>query len=515
MFNRLKISRRLGLGFGLILLLMCGISALGSYQSRRINDNVLVLQQELLPSATLLSDIRVFTSSVRRGTLRHMLLPAGPLKVSLQASHDEIINAKLPVTFEGYRKFVSSPAELRAFDTLVRLWAGYVADDRKLIALSNAGEATSPAGVDALNASNDSFNAMLKSIDQVVALNDEAAGRARDGAASIFRQACATNYLLSGLTLLIGAALATGITRSITRPLQQALTVAEAVAEGDLTSRVDVRGNDETAKLLQALSRMNERLGAIVGQVRQSSDSIATGSSEIALGSADLSQRTEVQASNLQQTASSMEQLSGSVHNNAETTRKARELASSASQAAEQGGERVASVVTTMQDISGSSRKIADIIGVIDGIAFQTNILALNAAVEAARAGEQGRGFAVVAGEVRNLAGRSAIAAKEIRSLIADSVEKVDFGSRQVAEAGASMENIVAQVRRVTQMISEIATASGEQAAGIGQMGESVTQLDQMTQQNAALVEESAAAAENLSQQAAQLAAVVKVFTLQ
>jgi methyl-accepting chemotaxis protein len=259
---------------------------------------------------------------------------------------------------------------------------------------------------------------------------------------------------------------------------------------------------------------MNDSLARFVGLVRNSSDSIATGSAEIATGNQDLSQRTEEQASNLQQTAASMEQMGATVKNNAETAQQANSLANRASAAAAKGGEVVGAVVATMQDIANSSKKIVDIIGVIDGIAFQTNILALNAAVEAARAGEQGRGFAVVASEVRSLAGRSADAAKEIKSLIGASVEKVEVGARQVNEAGASMVEIVAQVQRVTELIAEISSATAEQSTGIGQVGEAVTQLDQVTQQNAALVEESAAAAESLKHQAAALAQVVSVFKL-
>jgi methyl-accepting chemotaxis protein len=286
------------------------------------------------------------------------------------------------------------------------------------------------------------------------------------------------------------------------------------VASGDLSSHIHSRHHDETGQLLAALKRMNESLVDMVGRVRNASDSIATGSTQIATGNADLSQRTEEQASNLQQTAASMEELTATVKHNADTARQAEQLATSASTVAEQGGTMVGQVVSTMGDISASSKKIADIIGVIDGIAFQTNILALNAAVEAARAGEQGRGFAVVAGEVRALAQRSAQAAKEIKTLIAESVEKVDNGTRLVGDAGQTMEDIVAQVKRVSDLIGEISHSSIEQSTGIGQIGQAVTQLDQVTQQNAALVEESAAAAESLKHQAGQLAELVAVFKL-
>lgn len=315
--------------------------------------------------------------------------------------------------------------------------------------------------------------------------------------------------------VVLGIALSVLITRSITVPLSQALRVSQRVAQGDLSSRIKADGKDEIADLLRALSIMNESLAKIVSEVRQASDSIATGSAQIATGNADLSQRTEEQASNLEETAASMEQLTVTVKQNADTARQASHIADGASTAATHGGEVVGQVVSTMQEITSSSKKIADIIAVIDGIAFQTNILALNAAVEAARAGEQGRGFAVVAGEVRTLAQRSSSAAKEIKELITASVERVEVGSNLVAQAGQSVGEIVQQVSRVTDLINEITTASQEQASGISQVGEAVQQLDQVTQQNAALVEESAAAADSLKHQAARLAELVRVFKLE
>jgi methyl-accepting chemotaxis protein len=320
-----------------------------------------------------------------------------------------------------------------------------------------------------------------------------------------------------GLVLALLFAVGFGIAcmRSITRPLALAQTLANAVSEGDLRETpVEPGGRDELARLLQSLSTMRRQLRELVQKVHVSSSGIATGSTEIANGNQDLSSRTEQTASNLQQAAGSLAQITGTVAQTADSARTANQLATSASGAAQRGGEVVAQVVTTMQEIQASSRRIADIIGTVDGIAFQTNILALNAAVEAARAGEQGRGFAVVAAEVRTLAQRSAQAAREIKSLIADSSERVDAGGRQVAEAGTAMAEIVEQVRRVTDLVGEISSAAVEQSSGIGQVNEAVGRMDQVTQQNAALVEQSAAAAQSLSEQARRLAEVVAVFKL-
>ena len=319
--------------------------------------------------------------------------------------------------------------------------------------------------------------------------------------------------LALGLGVLLGWLMAGSVTRQLGGEPAYAIDVVNGIAEGDLAAAIQTRPGDQVS-ILATLRRMQNRLAEVVGQVRASSESIATGSAQIATGNADLSQRTEEQAANLQQTAASMEQLSSTVKSNADTARLATQLASSASAVAAQGGVVVGQVVGTMEAITASSKRIVDIIGVIDGIAFQTNILALNAAVEAARAGEQGRGFAVVATEVRNLAQRSAAAAKEIKGLISDSVEKVQAGSQQVGEAGRTMADIVAQVKRVSDLIGEISSATQEQTQGIGQVSDAVTQLDQVTQQNAALVEQSAAAADSLNQQAGKLVQAVSVFRL-
>ncbi|MES2243427.1 MAG: methyl-accepting chemotaxis protein [Pseudomonadota bacterium] len=316
------------------------------------------------------------------------------------------------------------------------------------------------------------------------------------------------------LALLLGTGLAIVLTRSIVIPLRQAVHSARHIADGDLTQPIDSAGRDEAAELLQALKAMQSSLVTIVGNVRSGTDTIATASSQIAAGNHDLSSRTEEQASSLEETAASMEELTSTVKQNADNARQANQLAVTASSVAVKGGSVVAEVVGTMGAINASSRKIVDIIGVIDGIAFQTNILALNAAVEAARAGEQGRGFAVVAAEVRNLAQRSAAAAKEIKTLIGDSVDKVEEGSKQVAEAGKTMDEIVDSVKRVTDIMAEITAASQEQTQGIEQINQAITQMDQVTQQNAALVEEAAAAASSLQEQASGLSQVVSVFRL-
>ena len=318
----------------------------------------------------------------------------------------------------------------------------------------------------------------------------------------------------AGASLVLGLLFAVWATRSITTPVQRAVEAAEEISKGNLALRIEAQGKDEAARLLRALSEMQESLSRIVGHVREGSQSVAVASSEIASGNNDLSARTEQQASALQQTAASMEQLNSTVRQNADNARQANQLAMSASTVAVQGGEVVGQVVETMKGINDSSRKISDIIGVIDGIAFQTNILALNAAVEAARAGEQGRGFAVVASEVRSLAGRSAEAAKQIKTLINDSVERVEHGTSLVDQAGTTMTEVVGAIKRVTDLMGEISAASNEQSQGVSQVGEAVTQMDQVTQQNAALVEEMAAAASSLNNQAQDLVDTVAFFKL-
>ncbi len=341
-------------------------------------------------------------------------------------------------------------------------------------------------------------------------LVDESGARAQ-------AQAQQARLLLLGVGLagvLLGLWLARWITLSVAQPLQQAVAVAQAVAQGDLRSQIEVRSVDETGQLLQALQGMNHSLVAIVHEVREGSHTIATATHQIAAGNSDLSSRTEQQAAAVEQTTASMQELAGTVQQNYASGQQANQLADSASQVAVRGGSVVSEVVHTMEAINSSSRKIADIIGVIDSIAFQTNILALNAAVEAARAGEQGRGFAVVASEVRQLAGRSAEAAKEIKALIATSVDNVSTGCVQVEQAGSTMDEIVASVRRVSDLMGEISSASADQSQGIEQINQAMGQMDQVTQSNAALVEEAAAAAQSLQRQAQALVQSVSVFQL-
>ena len=329
-----------------------------------------------------------------------------------------------------------------------------------------------------------------------------------------FRADVAKTLGLVVVAIALFAMFALAIARGITRRLRHAVEIARTVSAGDLTAQITVDTRDETGQLLEALRDMNASLARIVAEVRVGTGAIGTASQEIAMGNADLSSRTEQQASSLEETASSMEELTSTVKQNADNARQASQLAAGASEVAVKGGAVVGEVVHTMTSINESSKKIADIIGVIDGIAFQTNILALNAAVEAARAGEQGRGFAVVASEVRSLAQRSAAAAKEIKQLITDSVAKVDDGTRLVDEAGRTMDEIVAAVKRVTDIMAEIAEASHEQSSGIEQVNQAVTQMDEVTQQNAALVEEASAAAESLKEQADGLLRAVGVFRL-
>jgi methyl-accepting chemotaxis protein len=365
--------------------------------------------------------------------------------------------------------------------------------------------------------SNEYFAEYTRTIDSIYAYNSIAADNLVQALQIRQKELQQAVYFMIAVlagVLALTIMFAVFIVRSITQPMQEAINIANAIASGDLTKRIEATSTNETGRLLQALKAMNENLVDLVGKVRMGTDQITTASGEIASGNSDLSQRTEEQASSLEETASSMEELTSTVKQNADNARQANQLAVGASEVAIKGGSVVGQVVQTMSSINESSKKIVDIISVIDGIAFQTNILALNAAVEAARAGEQGRGFAVVATEVRTLAQRSAAAAKEIKELISDSVAKVEDGTRLVDEAGATMDEIVTAVKRVTDIMSEISAASQEQSSGIEQVNQAVSQMDEVTQQNAALVEEASAAAESMQEQAYALTQAINTFKL-
>ncbi|MDI4635519.1 MCP four helix bundle domain-containing protein [Pelomonas sp. V22] len=511
--TRMKIGPRLLLAFAVVLTLTLILGIFSINRIGAVNASTTDFATNWMPGTRYLGNYLGVVSAMRRAEAR-FVMSNDPEKYNPQIKRIDDLKDKAQQVWKQYAATVSSEEEKRFQTSIEAAFGEYVANVAQLMALKHSDadfDATARARYDKGLAP---FNTMTESIEKDIEYQTQGGDIAYKASQDAYAQ---TRWAVIGLlvaALGIGALLALMITRSIVGPISRAVVVAQTVASGDLTSDVRSESTDETGQLLDALKQMNDSLVNIVGSVRNSSDSIATGSTEIATGNADLSQRTEEQASNLQETAASMEQLTATVKQNSDTANQATQLASTASQSAEKGLRVVTQVVSTMGEISDSSRKIVDIIGVIDGIAFQTNILALNAAVEAARAGDEGRGFAVVASEVRSLAQRSANAAKEIKTLIGASVEKVESGARQAQEAGQSMGDIVAQVKRVNDLISEISAASLEQSSGIGQVGDAVNQLDQVTQQNAALVEESAAAAESLKHQAAQLAQTVAVFKL-
>ena len=510
----MKVGTKLFASYGVLVALLAVVSAVSAWRIGSINERVTEIIDDRYVKVSLATDIDQAVG-VQARMLRNAIIAAKDPE-EVRTSLEELNKAVAANTerMAKLSKIVTTPKGEQLMKAMADTRSRYGQPRDETVRLLKDGKADEAAAYLLKNVRGPQ-NEFLNAIEAMVALQTELMVQAGNDAKADGRAAIQTTLALAVLAMLGAAAMAVVITRGLLRQLggepEDVVKVANAIAEGDLGVSIQPAAGDTTS-IVAAMQRMRDRLAHIVSQVRNCSESIATGSAQIATGNADLSQRTEEQASNLQQTAASMEQLSATVKTNADTTGEASALAAQAAEAAVKGGRTVGAVVATMQDIASSSKKIADIIGVIDGIAFQTNILALNAAVEAARAGEQGRGFAVVAGEVRNLASRSADAAKEIKTLIGASVDKVEAGARQVNEAGTSMDAIVAQVQRVTQLITDVSSATAEQSSGIGQVGNAMSQLDQVTQQNAALVEEGAAAAESLSQQAQQLTELVKVF---
>ncbi|GAB3373214.1 methyl-accepting chemotaxis protein [Massilia agri] len=510
--SNIKIGKRLGLGFAMILAMTVLIATAGVWRLSEVASATRDMMAAPLTKERLITDwYSLNYASIRRtAAIVKSTDPAlGPyFKEDAAASVK-----KAAELLKQIEPLVAGEREKALFAAILEQRKVYSASRDgavKAKADGNAEEAArildqefTPAATKYQNLLHDLVVMQRSSIDETAKAIDATAGRSTT-----------TITVLTAGAVALGAILSWLLTTGITRPIRTAVEVAETVAGGDLTRRIDASGKDETGALLRALRHMNDSLVAIVSQVRSGTDTIATGSSEISAGNLDLSARTEQQASALEETAASMEELTTTVRQNADNARQANQLSIAASEVAAQGGAVVGEVITTMGSINDSARKIVDIIGVIDGIAFQTNILALNAAVEAARAGEQGRGFAVVASEVRTLAQRSAAAAKEIKGLIGDSVEKVDAGTRLVDQAGATMQQVVESIRRVTDIMGEITHASQEQTGGIEQVNAAIGQMDEVTQQNAALVEESAAAATSMQDQAAKLAQVVGVFKL-
>jgi len=508
----LKIGKRLALGFSVILLLAIVIICIGIWRLQGVTDATKAMMQKPLEKERLISDWfpYVQTSILRVTAIAKSTDPAlAPFFAKEDAASSKISTELL----KKLQAVLETDQELVLFKKIEEQRQLYVVARDQMRKAKAAGDldeanrlletAFMPRATDLKDALQNLLTMQRKSIDDTAADIDRMAHTGRT-----------LLIVLGVLILLFGVSCAWYLTVNITGPLTVAVGVARGIADGDLTARIVVRSKDEVGMLLSALKDMNSSLLRIVGDVRGGTDAIATASGQIASGNLDLSSRTEEQASSLEQTAAAMEQLSATVKQNSDNAVQANSLANSASTVAAEGGDVVGEVISTMRSIDASSKKIVDIISVIDGIAFQTNILALNAAVEAARAGEQGRGFAVVASEVRSLAQRSAAAAKEIKTLIGDSVEKVGAGTRLVEKAGVTMNDVVASVKRVTDVVSEISAASREQSEGIDQVKHAVTQMDSVTQQNAALVEEAAAAAQSLQQQADNLARIVSVFKL-
>ena len=516
----MKVGKRLGLGFALVLVLLIAVTTLGISRMSLIQDRLEDIVNVSNVKSRLIIDMRAIVYD-RQVSLRNLTLltdiddMAKDLKkIDEQSKSYGDKEAKLA---EMLKNEATSSSEERTLLTKLKereKAAASLPTMAKELGLANNPEGATIALIKKVRPIQDEW---LKVLDELVVTEDKQNALVAEEARSAFSSARNLLLLLGTLAVVLGVIAAVIITRSLLKQLggepDYAADIASQIAAGDLSGIIDTKSGDNDS-LVAEMKTMRDSLVNIVGQVRVGTDTIATASREIATGNLDLSSRTEQQASSLEKTTASMKELTTTVKQNADNAREANKLAASASDVARQGGEVVAEVVDTMSSINESAKKIVDIISVIDGIAFQTNILALNAAVEAARAGEQGRGFAVVASEVRSLAQRSAAAAKEIKTLIGDSVEKVEIGSKLVGQAGATIDEVVSSVRHVTDIIAEISAASQEQSSGIEAVNLAIIEMDGMTQQNAALVEEAAAAAQSLQDQAGELAKVVSIFKL-
>ncbi|MDR6398194.1 methyl-accepting chemotaxis protein [Herbaspirillum seropedicae] len=508
----IKISVRLAVCFAVLIGVMCLITGVGMKSLSSISKSSALIVEDRYEKIALAVEIRDNVNGAARN-LRNALLGRNLEEATRYLDRSAANSAKTTEALGKMEKILSTARGRELFQSIQEARSAYNTPRdklRELIKQQKKEEAVELLFTQVIPAQDKYFQVLDQFVAFQKSLMEQSVAEGRDTTQS----AIAMMLGLSAVAIALCVIAAWLVTRSITRPLNEAVSVASAVAAGDLTVQIGATSKDETGALLAALKSMNDSLHRIVSEVRQGSDTINTASAEIATGNLDLSSRTEEQAGALEETASAMEELTSTVKQNADNARQANSLAATASEVAVQGGSVVGQVVQTMGEINDASRKIVDIISVIDGIAFQTNILALNAAVEAARAGEQGRGFAVVASEVRTLAQRSASAAKEIKALIDDSVSRVDNGSRLVEQAGTTMTEVVASVRRVTDVVAEISAASNEQSDGIEQINHAITQMDQVTQQNAALVEEAAAAAQSLQEQSTRLSATVSVFKL-
>ena len=511
-FYDLKIGKKLILAFAIVIVMTCFLGIFSISQLVKVNNASTDIATNWLPSISAGGQMQVSLARFRISESTHIM----SAEEEEMAATEKSMATRLEIFKKQqatYAALISESNEKIIYAELLKTLDDYLSTNKKMLALSREGKKDEARTIFRTDSSK-LFRAATEKIDALIKINSDGSDASNKSADEAFTL---SRSLIIGILIalmIIGMLLAVFVARTVSVPLNEAVSIAKRVAGGDLTGNIVSSSTDETGQLMESLRAMNDSLLHVVGQVRLGTDTIATASSEIASGNLDLSSRTEEQASSLEETASAMKELTSTVKQNADNARQANQLAQSASGIATDGGKVVGEVIATMESISTSSKKIVDIISVIDGIAFQTNILALNAAVEAARAGEQGRGFAVVASEVRNLAQRSAAAAKEIKSLIDDSVQKVDSGTTLVQKAGTTMAEVVASVRRVTDVVAEISAASSEQSTGIEEVNLAITQMDEVTQQNAALVEQAAAAAQSMQEQAANLASVVSIFKL-